>query len=265
MQGISSKALAFGEPKNKEKTFQGQRFDDELGLNWVQFKWRNHDPQIGRFIEIDPLSDDYEYNSTYAFSENKVISHVELEGLEAVEIIVSTIEAVGVGVGVTAGIAAVAIVAVATHPEILLSGGSSAAQMDFKLERQLLKASSSTTNTTASSAQVASSGGAMGQAGRALAQGINKEKQSNKADGGGRGSNNRKPDPKATGDHSVIDKNGNTTYKQNSKNPTNFDEVKRTDVKGKAHTNTDGAKVETPHVHEKGKKNVRTAVKGQDY
>jgi hypothetical protein len=34
--------------------------------------------------------------------------------LEAVEIIVSTIEAVGVGVGVTAGIAAVAIVAVAT-------------------------------------------------------------------------------------------------------------------------------------------------------
>jgi len=126
---------------------------------------------IGRFIEIDPLSDDYEYNSTYAFSENKVISHVELEGLEAVEIIVSTIEAVGVGVGVTAGIAAVAIVAVATHPEILLSGGSSAAQMDFKLERQLLKASSSSTNTTASSAQIASSGGAMGQAGRALAQG----------------------------------------------------------------------------------------------
>ena len=87
MQGISSKALAFGEPKNKEKTFQGQRFDYEIGLNWVQFKWRNHDPQIGRFIEIDPLSDDYEYNSTYAFSENKVISHVELEGLEAAAVI----------------------------------------------------------------------------------------------------------------------------------------------------------------------------------
>ena len=83
MQGISSKALAFGEPKNKEKTFQGQRFDYEIGLNWVQFKWRNHDPQTGRFIEIDPLSDDYEYNSTYAFSENKVTTHVELEGLEA--------------------------------------------------------------------------------------------------------------------------------------------------------------------------------------
>ena len=54
-------------------------------------------------------------------------------------------------------------------------------------------------------------------------------------------------------------------FKKNTKNPKNFDEVKRTDVKGKAHTNTDGTKVITPHVHEKGKKNVRPAVKGQDY
>lgn len=82
MAGISSKAA--GPIQNKEKTFQGQRFDDDLGLNWVQFKWRNHDPQIGRFIEIDPLAEDYVYNSTYAFSENKVTNHVELEGLEAV-------------------------------------------------------------------------------------------------------------------------------------------------------------------------------------
>lgn len=87
--GISYKAA--GTVQNKEKTFQGQRFDDDLGLNWVQFKWRNHDPQIGRFIEIDPLSEKYVYNSTYAFSENKVISHVELEGLEAVLIIQSSI------------------------------------------------------------------------------------------------------------------------------------------------------------------------------
>jgi RHS repeat-associated protein len=84
MSGISSKAA--NTLQNKEKTFQGQQIDDDLGLNWIQFKWRNHDPQIGRFIEIDPLSEKYEYNSTYAFSENKVTGHVELEGLEAVPI-----------------------------------------------------------------------------------------------------------------------------------------------------------------------------------
>ena len=82
MAGISSKAA--GEMNNKEKTFQGQRVDDDLGINWIQFKWRNHDPQIGRFVEIDPLSEKYVYNSTYAFSENKVTNDVELEGLESV-------------------------------------------------------------------------------------------------------------------------------------------------------------------------------------
>ncbi len=45
-----------------------------------------HDPQMGRFWQVDPLADKYVYNSTYAFSENKVIGHVELEGLEAFEV-----------------------------------------------------------------------------------------------------------------------------------------------------------------------------------
>lgn len=40
-------------------------------------------PDIGRFFNIDPLADKYVYNSPYAFSENKVVAHRELEGLEA--------------------------------------------------------------------------------------------------------------------------------------------------------------------------------------
>ncbi|MBO9570638.1 MAG: hypothetical protein J7497_00265 [Chitinophagaceae bacterium] len=70
---------------NKNKTFQGQKFDDELGLNYYSFKYRNHDPQIGRFTEIDPLANDYVYNSAYAFSENAVTGHIELEGLEKIK------------------------------------------------------------------------------------------------------------------------------------------------------------------------------------
>jgi len=41
-----------------------------------------HDPRIGRFFAIDPLAPQYPHNSVYAFSENVVIDHVELEGLE---------------------------------------------------------------------------------------------------------------------------------------------------------------------------------------
>lgn len=66
--------------------FQGQEWQKDLDLGWSQFKWRNHQPDIGRFFNVDPLSDDYVYNSPYAFSENHVTSHVELEGLEKLSI-----------------------------------------------------------------------------------------------------------------------------------------------------------------------------------
>ena len=81
MAGISSKAMNFGNIELKKK-FVGQELDEELGINWYQFKYRNHDPQIGRFIQIDPLADNYEYNSVYAYAENRVINGIDLEGLE---------------------------------------------------------------------------------------------------------------------------------------------------------------------------------------
>ncbi len=62
--------------------FQSQERQDELGLNWDSFKWRNYDYAIGRFMSIDPLSEEYAYQSHYNFSENRVIDGRELEGLE---------------------------------------------------------------------------------------------------------------------------------------------------------------------------------------
>ncbi|MBP1221755.1 3-coathanger stack domain-containing protein [Flavobacterium sp. 1355] len=69
--------------ENKYK-YQGQERQDELGLNWDSFKWRNYDMAIGRFMNIDPLSEKYAYQSHYNFSENRVIDGRELEGLEVV-------------------------------------------------------------------------------------------------------------------------------------------------------------------------------------
>ncbi len=62
--------------------YQGQERQDELGLNWDSFKWRNYDYAIGRFMCIDPLAEKYTYNSTYAFAENKLGLGRELEGCE---------------------------------------------------------------------------------------------------------------------------------------------------------------------------------------
>lgn len=64
--------------------FQGQEKDDEIKGegNAINYKFRMHDPRLGRFFSVDPLAPDYPHNSPYAFSENRVIDGVELEGLE---------------------------------------------------------------------------------------------------------------------------------------------------------------------------------------
>ncbi len=80
--------------------FQGQEKDDEVKGegNSINYEYRMHDPRLGRFLSIDPLSADYPWNSTYAFSENRVIDGIELEGLEfGGPILVSQTPLLGVG------------------------------------------------------------------------------------------------------------------------------------------------------------------------
>jgi len=64
------------------QTFQGQEINEELGLNWLSFKYRNYDPAIARFFNVDPLTEDYMDWGPYVFSGNRVIDARELEGLE---------------------------------------------------------------------------------------------------------------------------------------------------------------------------------------
>ena len=64
--------------------FQGQERDDEVKGegNSVNFSYRMHDPRVGRFFAVDPLTAKYPWYTPYQFSGNKVIAWVELEGLE---------------------------------------------------------------------------------------------------------------------------------------------------------------------------------------
>jgi RHS repeat-associated protein len=65
--------------------FQGQEKDDEIkggeGKS-LNYEFRMHDPRIGRFFAVDPLTKLYPWNSPYAFSENRVMDGKDLEGKE---------------------------------------------------------------------------------------------------------------------------------------------------------------------------------------
>ncbi|UKB86420.1 hypothetical protein LF887_17220 [Chryseobacterium sp. MEBOG06] len=66
--------------QNYRYSTQGQEKQEDT--KWSSFKWRNYDPTIGRFFNIDPVSEKYAYQSHYNFSENRVVDGRELEGLE---------------------------------------------------------------------------------------------------------------------------------------------------------------------------------------
>jgi RHS repeat-associated protein len=53
MAGISSKAMNFGNPENKAK-FNSIEQNNDFDLNMYDAFYRNLDPQIGRFCQIDP-------------------------------------------------------------------------------------------------------------------------------------------------------------------------------------------------------------------
>lgn len=70
-------------------SFQRQEVDDEFWDGSISYKYRIEDARLGRFFSVDPLTKKYPHNSAYAFSENRVIDALELEGLESVTLSLS--------------------------------------------------------------------------------------------------------------------------------------------------------------------------------
>ena len=81
MAGISDKTVKAQYAENKYR-FIGQLYDDDLGWDTYQMKYRTMDPQLGRFWQVDPLATQYVYNSTYAYAEDRVVNGIDLEGAE---------------------------------------------------------------------------------------------------------------------------------------------------------------------------------------
>ena len=75
-------------PQGYRYGFQKQEKDENIygQGNAYSFEYRVYDSRLGRFLSIDPLSGIFPWNSTYAFSENRVIDSYEFEGLEKVSI-----------------------------------------------------------------------------------------------------------------------------------------------------------------------------------
>ena len=67
--------------------YNDKEIDDEGDLNWEDYGFRNYDPQIGRFVQIDPLTDDYPALSSYHYALNDPITNIDEDGLSGLSVV----------------------------------------------------------------------------------------------------------------------------------------------------------------------------------
>ena len=240
--------------------------------------------QLSIWLSVDPLADKYPHLSPYAYCADNTVKYVDPDGRDWVDkvagVIIGAVTNVipgtsnlrdtyspndagdynntlrtvdGVSIVFGGGMMTGGGAGVGAGTSIVIAGGVTASTVVGTPGGAAIAAGGAVVIT---GSEVLMAGGAMLTA-NAAANASKGYNYGNKT--GTKLDNKLKPSSEATGDHRSFKTDGkgkitNTaTYKQNPKNPSGFDEVKRVDVTGKKHNG-----VNTPHVHEP-KQRVRPA------
>jgi RHS repeat-associated protein len=97
---LSSKKLGDsyeGTLKNNYLYNDKELFDD-ADLNWYDYGFRNYDPQIGRFPQLDPLTDSYPFLTPYQYASCDPITNIDVDGLEGQQAVGKVMSSIGKGI-----------------------------------------------------------------------------------------------------------------------------------------------------------------------
>ena len=240
------------------ESYKGKELETFNNFETLDYGARMYDSAISRFYSFDNSSENYYSQTPYNYVGNNPIKRVDPDGNDWWDTVVGT--AIGVVTNVVPGSTSLrnsytpTDAAAMVVGEGMVKGGSGAITSGLSVAAVAGTASLALVDVPLTVTVAAGGVVLMAKGAANTSKGYNYgEKIGTKLD------NKLKPSPEASGDHSSFKTagSGKTTntakYKQNSKKPSGFDEVKRVDVTGKAHNG-----VNTLHVHEP-KQQVRPA------
>ncbi|HSU28159.1 MAG TPA: DUF6443 domain-containing protein [Chitinophagaceae bacterium] len=81
---ISSRKLADANEGNISNNYlyNAKELFDDADLGWYDYGFRSYDPQIGRFAQLDPLTDNYPFLAPYQYASCDPITNIDINGLE---------------------------------------------------------------------------------------------------------------------------------------------------------------------------------------
>ena len=82
--GISSRKMPDPNEKHidNQYLYNDKELFEEADLDWYDYGFRSYDPQIGRFVQVDPLTADYPFLTPYQYAGNDPIANVDVDGLD---------------------------------------------------------------------------------------------------------------------------------------------------------------------------------------
>ncbi|MBL0113107.1 MAG: hypothetical protein IPP42_20645 [Saprospiraceae bacterium] len=238
----------------------------DLGLGLYDYGARWYDGGIAKFLEIDPSSHKYSWQSPFVYAINNPIRFIDKNGEGPGDRVLGAIAAVIDNfLGGNSPVRAIAAQYVGNSNDF--NAGQDQGDRLSTVVGSAEVASGASVIEGSAGVTVASGGIAAAVTAPAAVLGLgmtahgivfakagseNLEKQKGRiktqGSGEGRGENNRTPDSEASGNHSVSNSSGSTTFKKNDQNPAGWEEVSRTRTTGGSHGGVD-----PPYIKDKGK------------